>query len=117
MKPVTFAVHVDEAALADLRGRLSRTRFSDDIHAGSWIDGVPADVLRRIVDHWRDRFDWRASERRINRMPQFQAELRGLKVHFLHVKGVDEDSQAQVIRKSRLARRRRVPPCFHSQPA
>ena len=97
MSPVPFAVHIDDAALVDLRRRLSLARISDDIRIGSWVDGVPANVLRRIVDHWRDRFDWRASERRINRVPQFQMEVCGLKVHFLHVKGVDEDSPALIL--------------------
>ncbi len=97
MKPVPFTIDVDEAALVDLRQRLSLARWPDDIRGGAWVDGVPADVLRRFVDHWRDRFDWRASERRINRLPQFLMEVRGLKVHFLHVKGVDADSRPLVL--------------------
>lgn len=97
MKPAPFVIRVHEAALADLRRRLNLAKFPNDIHAGSWVDGVPADVLRRIVVHWRDSFDWRASERRINRVPQFQTEVGGLKVHFLQVEGVDENSPALIL--------------------
>src|SRR5262249_52430117 len=43
--------------------------------------------LREIVDHWRERFDWRAAEAELNRLPQFRADLDGFGVHFVHQRG------------------------------
>jgi hypothetical protein len=58
---------------------------------------MPCRVLRDVVDHWRDRFDWRAAERRLNGLPQFQIEIDGRVVHYVHVRGVDRESAALVL--------------------
>jgi pimeloyl-ACP methyl ester carboxylesterase len=92
MKSTSFAVNVPDAALADLKLRLSLTRWPDEIGDGTWEYGTPLAVVKRISEHWRDRFDWRKAERNLNRLPQFQIELEGRIVHCVHVKGVDADS-------------------------
>ena len=97
MKTIPFLIDVDEAALVDLKQRLARTRWPDEPSDGSWADGIPTAVLRRITDHWRDHFDWRACERHLNRLPQFHTEVGGLKVHFVHVKGVDKNSPPLIL--------------------
>ena len=51
-------------------------------------DEFRADV-KRIANHWRDNFDWREHERKINELPNYevQIEIDGfgpLDVHFVH---------------------------------
>jgi hypothetical protein len=38
---------------------------------------MPRKVLRDFVDYWRDGFGWRATERRLNSLPQFHIEMDG----------------------------------------
>ena len=38
------------------------------------------------MDYWRDTFDWRAQERKLNELPQFKTTIDGIDVHFIHVK-------------------------------
>ena len=66
MKVTPFAVSVAEAALADLRQRLQLTRWPHEVGEGKWEYGMPRKALRDVVAYWRDRFDWRAAERRLN---------------------------------------------------
>jgi pimeloyl-ACP methyl ester carboxylesterase len=73
------------------------TRWPDEVGEGGWEYGMPCRVLRDVVDHWRDRFDWRAAERRLNGLPQFQIEIDGRVVHYVHVRGVDQESAALVL--------------------
>jgi pimeloyl-ACP methyl ester carboxylesterase len=47
--------------------------------------GVPVDTLRRLADHWRTGFDWRAQERRLNDFDQYRTTIDGQDLHFLHV--------------------------------
>jgi microsomal epoxide hydrolase len=47
--------------------------------------------MRGLVDHWRDGFDWRAQEARLNAFPQFKVPLHGIDLHFLHVPGRGPD--------------------------
>ena len=63
-QPETFNLHVPDAALADLRERLSRTRFPDQAPSEPWAYGTDLNWMAGFVDYWRDGFDWRAQEAR-----------------------------------------------------
>jgi microsomal epoxide hydrolase len=69
-QPETFNLHVPEVALADLRERLSRTRFPDQAPGEPWAYGTDLNWMAGFVDYWRDSFDWRAQEARLNSFPQ-----------------------------------------------
>ena len=85
--PRPFELHVADAAIADLRERLARTRWPDQAPGEPWAYGTQVDYLRELVAHWRDRFDWRAQEARLNAWPQFTVPLHGIELHYLHVEG------------------------------
>ena len=46
--PEPFTLNVPEAAIADLRERLSRTRFPDQAPGEPWAYGTNVDYLARI---------------------------------------------------------------------
>ena len=87
MRVRPFTIAIPDADIADLRERLRRTRWPDEINDDGWAWGTRADVLRKFVDYWADGYDWRAQEAALNRLPQFMAEVDGLDIHFVHVKG------------------------------
>ena len=97
MNITPFTVSVAEAAIADLKLRLERTRWPDEVGEGAWGYGMPRQILREIVEYWRHRFDWREAEERLNGLPQFTAEIDGRVVHYVHVRGVDRESAPLVI--------------------
>ena len=76
-----------DGVLADLRDRLTRTRWAADYGNDSWRYGVNGDWLRSVVGYWLDQYDWRAQEAAINAFPQFRVRLDGIPIHFIHVKG------------------------------
>lgn len=82
-----FKVAVSDDVLADLRARLERTRFPDEVPATGWEYGSNLAYMREVVDYWRTRYDWRANEARINRFAQFRADIDGLGIHFIHEPG------------------------------
>jgi microsomal epoxide hydrolase len=47
--------------------------------------------MSTLVSYWRDRFDWRAQEARLNAFPQYKVGLHGIDLHFLHVPGQGPD--------------------------
>jgi epoxide hydrolase len=81
-----FRIAVPEEALADLRERLVRTRWPEAETVTDWSQGVPLAYLRELCGYWAEGYDWRATERRLNTLPQFRTELDGLGIHFLHVR-------------------------------
>ena len=79
-----FTIRVPEAALVDLKDRLARARFSSPLQGDGWTYGTDVRYLRELVDHWRDRFNWRAQEQHLNTFEQFTTNIDGLSIHFIH---------------------------------
>jgi microsomal epoxide hydrolase len=86
--PVPCRLAVPEAELADLRDRLVRTRLPETPPGEPWLTGTDPAFMREVIAHWRERFDWRAQEARLNAFPQFRVRLAGIDLHYLHVPGV-----------------------------
>ena len=88
--PVTirpFTIDVSQATLEDLQGRLTRTRWPDEVNDAGWTMGANLGYLKELVAYWQNDFDWREQESRLNAFPQFKAEIDGVSVHFIHVRG------------------------------
>ncbi len=79
-----FTIHVDDGALADLKAKLARARIPEPLQGDGWTYGTDVAYLRSLVAYWRDRFDWREQERRLNRLEQFTTDIDGLTIHFIH---------------------------------
>jgi pimeloyl-ACP methyl ester carboxylesterase len=88
----SFRIEVAEADLDDLRERLRRTRWPERETVDDWSQGVPLAYLRELCDHWASRYDWRATEARLNALPQFRAEIDGLGIHLIHVRSERPDA-------------------------
>ncbi len=82
-----FQVNVPEEILDDLRQRLAGTRWPDEIHGAPWNYGFNLTYLKELVEYWRNRFDWRGQEKRINSFPHFRATIDGVGIHFIHARG------------------------------
>lgn len=82
-----FEITTSDAALDDLRERLARTRWPDEVEGAGWDYGTSLPYLRELVTYWRSRFDWRAQERRLNALHHFRARVDGFGLHFVHERG------------------------------
>ena len=92
-----FRIEVPEADLRDLRERLARTRWPEAETVTDWSQGVPVSYLRELCRYWADGYDWRATEARLNGLPQFRTEIDGLGLHFMHVRSPHPDALPLVI--------------------
>jgi len=87
-----FTIDVPQAELDDLRRRLEAARWPDELPDGGWERGVPVGYLRELSAYWRDEYDWRAAEARLNAYPQFRTEIDGTLLHFLHVRSPEPEA-------------------------
>jgi pimeloyl-ACP methyl ester carboxylesterase len=81
---VPFRIQIPDSELTDLKQRLARARFADEFTAADWNYGTNLAYLRELVGYWRDRYDWRAHERRLNQFDQFKTTIDGVDIHFVH---------------------------------
>jgi microsomal epoxide hydrolase len=82
-----FRLEVPASVLDDLQQRLSRTRLPDEPPLEPWSTGTSVGYLERLLDYWRDGFDWRAQETKLNAFRQFTVPLAGIGVHYIHEEG------------------------------
>jgi pimeloyl-ACP methyl ester carboxylesterase len=92
-----FESHIPEVVLADLRDRLSRTRFPDQLPEAGWDYGTELSFVQALCEHWRTRFDWRAAEARFNAFPHFKTEIHGENLHFYHIRSPEPDALPLII--------------------
>jgi epoxide hydrolase len=87
-----FRINVAEADLDDLRGRLARTRWPDELPDAGWEYGVPLAYVKHLAGVWRTSYDWRAVEARLNAYPQFTTKIDGQLIHFLDIRSAEPDA-------------------------
>lgn len=87
-----FEIRVDDDVLDDLRRRLAWTRFPDQIDGTGWEYGIPVDYVRELVEYWRDGYDWRAQEARLNQLAHFRTSIDGETIHFVHARAPRPDA-------------------------
>jgi pimeloyl-ACP methyl ester carboxylesterase len=97
-----FTVEFPEADVADLRARITATRFPERepvedpiVHPlGDTVppQGVQLATMEALVRYWGTEYDLRRVEARLNALPQFVTEIDGLDVHFIHVRSRHENA-------------------------
>lgn len=87
-----FTIAVPDDVLDDLRERLARTRWPDQLPGTGWDYGTDTAYLRELVGHWQNGFDWRAQETRLNRFRHYRASIDGLRIHFIHERSSDPNA-------------------------
>lgn len=92
-----FRIDIPESELADLRHRLDRTRWPDELPGVGWDYGVPRDYLRELAEYWRHTYDWRAAEARLNEWPQFMTTVDGADIHFAHIRSPEPDATPLIV--------------------
>jgi pimeloyl-ACP methyl ester carboxylesterase len=89
---VPFELSVAASELDELRQRLRRTRWPERETVNDWSQGIPLAYVQDVCRYWAERYDWRATETRLNAIPQFRTELDGLGIHFLHLRSPEPDA-------------------------
>ncbi len=85
-----FSVQWSSAAIQRMKNQIAGTRLSGAIEGTGWAMGCDPEFLAHLQDYWVNQFDWQTCMDNLNRFPQFVADIDGLPVHFVHVKGEAE---------------------------
>ncbi|GAB2815889.1 epoxide hydrolase [Actinoallomurus bryophytorum] len=81
-----YRIDIPQADLEDLRGRLARTRWPDELPGVGWSYGVPLARVKELAEYWATGYSWREQEARLNAAPQFTTTVFGQNIHFQHVR-------------------------------
>ena len=81
-----FRFEAAQSDLDDLRRRLQATRWPPKELVKDGSQGVQLATIQALCRHWATDYDWRKAEAKLNALPQFQTEIDGVDIHFIHVK-------------------------------
>lgn len=93
--PTAFKIDIPQAKLDKIRERV-RTYPWDEMHMpvdSGWKYGTPLPYIKELADYWATKYDWRDSERQINRFDHFKVTVDGQELHFIHEKGSGTNPQ------------------------
>jgi len=93
-----FTLQVPDHVLADLKERLTRTRLPENEPKGTpWRYGTSLAYMRNVIAHWRDSYDWRKWEARINAFSHYKTTIGGKKIHFILERGSGDNPMPLLI--------------------
>jgi pimeloyl-ACP methyl ester carboxylesterase len=81
-----FRIEIDQTDVDYLHDRLAHARWPGELAGVGWNRGAPLGWLKELAGYWRNEYEWRTSEARLNQYPQFTTEIDGQRIHFLHVR-------------------------------
>jgi pimeloyl-ACP methyl ester carboxylesterase len=81
-----FRFHASDEALADLRRRITATKWPPRETVSDATQGVQLETMRALARYWETDYDWRKMEARLDALPQFMTTIDGVEIHFIHVR-------------------------------
>lgn len=85
-------ISVPDAQIQRLKQKLELSTFPDELDQAGWDYGAPLADVKRLAAYWRDEYDWRKFETKLNKLPNFKTtihydgEFDPLNIHFIHQK-------------------------------
>src|SRR5277367_238075 len=92
-----FRVNFSDAELAELRRRISATRWPDRETVTDQSQGPQLATLQKLARYWATEYDWRKVEAKLNALPNFVTTIDGLDIHFIHVRSKHENALPLII--------------------
>lgn len=95
VKPYTISV--PDEKLEHLAQKLSTASFPDELDDSDWDYGAPLDDVKRLTQYWREKYDWRKHEAKMNELPNFITSIQvggfePLDIHFVHQRSEVENA-------------------------
>jgi len=92
-----FRVTIPEKQLAELRRKITDTRWPTKELVGDRSQGVQLATLKALAHYWATDYDWRKAEAKLNALPQFVTKIDGVDIHFIHVKSRHENAMPLIM--------------------
>lgn len=77
-EPRPYQISVPEDNLKDLQQRLALSKLPAQLESDEqdlWDFGTPVKDVQRLVNYWKDGFDWRKAEAKLNELPQYRTQI------------------------------------------
>src|SRR6202030_4370853 len=92
-----FRMSFPETELAELRRRVSTTRWPERETVTDASQGVQLATIQKLARYWATDYDWRKCEAKLKALPQFVTNIDGVDIHFIHVRSKEKNALPVII--------------------
>ena len=92
-----FKINFPKAEIEDLKTRIRNSRWPERETVDDWSQGVPLDYLKDLTDYWSSDYSWFKTQDRLNEIPQFETDINGLSIHFMHIQSPHKNAKPILI--------------------
>lgn len=93
-----FKIEASDEVIKDLHRRIDNAiPFQQPLEGVNHNYGINTNLLKAIVDYWRNQYDWSKRQEFLNQFPHFKTSIQGLNIHFIHAKPKDVPEGVQVV--------------------
>lgn len=81
-----FRIDIAEKDMDSLKVRLDLPlRITSPLEGANFTYGMNQTTLQTIVHYWKNSYDWKQREKRLNQYSHFKTQIEGLDIHFMRV--------------------------------
>ena len=92
-----FKINISDEILDDLKYRLERVRWPDEIPGSGWMHGTNLEYLKELVEYWKNDFDWKKHEKSLNEFNHYTSNIEDFNIHYIHEKSPNKNAIPIVI--------------------
>ena len=86
-----YTISIPEEQRERLTKKLEATTFPDELDQADWNYGAPLADVKRLATYWKEKFDWRKQEAKLNELPNLKTDIQvdgfeSLDIHFVYQK-------------------------------
>ena len=82
-----FKVEISDKYLQNIYSKVKNYSWHEMPDDGGWNYGTNLEYMKEISKYWIEKFDWRKTEKEINKFKNFKSNINGIDIHFIHEKG------------------------------
>ena len=82
-----FKVKISEENLQNIYSKVKNYQWHEMPDDGGWEYGTNLDYMKDFCKYWTKEFDWKKTEKKINKFNNFKSNIDGVDIHFIHEKG------------------------------
>ncbi len=82
-----FKVEISDKYLQNIYSKVKNYSWHEMPDDGGWNYGTNLEYMKEISKYWIEKFDWRKTEKEINKFKNFKSNIDGIDIHFIHEKG------------------------------
>ena len=82
-----FKVKIPDEIIQNIDSKVKNYSWHEMPDDGGWDYGTNLDYMKEFSKYWLENYNWRETEKKINRFKNFKCNIDNIDIHFIHEKG------------------------------